>query len=268
MLSLVSYTTALSCRISIIRMTKLKPIHPHPALLLETDQRYTVISDLHIGFESELSARGINIDSGTYVEEMLDELSSIIKKEKPDAMILLGDIKSSVHTITKAEWRNVPEFLQQLSKMIQVFLVPGNHDGNVRHLVPNNVRMMSGKGMLLDDTLLVHGHTIPSKTGTAINRLVMGHVHPVFLRQGSSINGQRVWVYLKVDKHNLFTDSMGTLDIVVMPSFNKYFYYSGTHYKKSISPILKKTAGNVENAMILTLDGSIVGNETLLEHIL
>ncbi len=247
-------------------MAKMKLIHPYPALLLEADQKYAVISDLHIGFESELIARGINISSDTYVEEMLDELSTIIKKENPDAMILLGDIKSSVHTITRSEWKSIPEFLQQLSKMIKVFLVPGNHDGNIRHLVPSDVRMMSGKGMQLDDTLLVHGHTMPSKTGASINRLIMGHVHPVFLRRGSSISGQRVWVYLKVDKHDLFSKSKGNLDIVVMPSFNKYFYYSmaSTRYKKSISPILKKTTESVESAIVLTLDGSIVGNESLL----
>jgi putative SbcD/Mre11-related phosphoesterase len=251
-------------------MPKMKLMHPYPALLLEADQKYMVISDLHIGFESELNARGINISSSTYVEEMLNELSSIIKKEKPDAMILLGDIKSSVHTITRSEWKNIPEFLQRLSKMVKVFLVPGNHDGNIRHLVPRNVTMMSGKGMLLDDTLLVHGHTMPTKTGASINRLVMGHVHPVFLRRGSAVSGQRVWVYLKVDKGNLFSDSRGILDIVVIPSFNKYFYYSmqSTHYRKSISPILKKTTRNVESAIVLTLDGSIVGNESLLEQVI
>lgn len=245
-------------------------LHPSPALLLEADQKYVVVSDLHIGFESELNARGINISSDTYVEEMLDELSSIIKREKTDAIILLGDIKSSVHTITRAEWKNIPEFLQQLSKMVKVFLVPGNHDGNIGHLVPRNVSMMSGKGMMLDDTLLAHGHTMPSKTGSSINRIIMGHVHPVFLRQGSAVSGQRVWVYLKVDKHNLFSKSRGQMDIVVLPSFNKYFYYSmqSSRYRKSISPILKKVTENVEKAIVLTLDGSIVGNESLLEQII
>jgi metallophosphoesterase superfamily enzyme len=184
-------------------------------------------------------------------------------------IVLLGDIKSSVHTITKAEWKNIPEFLQQLSKMAKVFLIPGNHDGNIGHLVPKNVRMISGKGMLLDDTLLMHGHTMPDKPGTSINRIIMGHVHPVFLREGSTLSGQRLWIYLKANKQNLFSNITGTIDIVVLPSFNKYFYYSmqSSHYKKSISPILKKIS-HVENAMVLTLDGSIVGNESLLEQII
>jgi len=248
----------------------MKLIPPYPALLLEAEQKYVITSDLHIGFESKLNARGINISSDTYVEEMLNDLSSIIKKVKPDAMILLGDIKSSVHTITRSEWKNIPEFLQQLSKMVKVFLIPGNHDGNIRHLVPRNLSIMSGKGMLVDDTLLLHGHSMPSKRRAPANRLVMGHVHPVFLREGNAASGQRVWVYLQANKHDLYNDSSGIVDIVVMPSFNKYFYHSmqDTHYKRSISPILKKITRNVERAIVLMLDGSIVGNESLLEQVI
>ncbi len=251
-------------------MTKIKMMHPHPALLIETDQKYLVISDLHIGFESKLNARGIQINSGEYVEEMIYELFSIIKKEGPDVIILLGDIKSSVHTITKSEWKNIPDFLQQLSKITNVFLVPGNHDGNIRHLAPFNIRMMSSKGMMLEDTVLVHGHAMPSRTVSSVNHLIMGHVHPIFLRDGSTVSGQRVWVYMKVDRQILFSNTRGIMDIVVMPSFNKYFFSSmqGTHYKKSVSPIIKKIKENVENAIVMMLDGSIVGNESLLEQVI
>jgi hypothetical protein len=248
----------------------MRPIHPYPALLLEADQRYVVISDLHIGFESELNSRGINISSESYVNEMLSDLSSIIRKAEPDAVVLLGDLKSSIHTITRAEWNAIPNFLQRLSTMAKVFLVPGNHDGNISHLVPSNVRVNSGKGMLLDDTLLVHGHALPARTGDSINRVVMGHLHPVFLKEGSAISGQRVWVYLKVEKRTLFRNSEGMIDLIVMPTFNKYFYYStqSAQYKRSVSPILRKVMTNVHDAILSTLDGAIVGNESMLEQII
>ncbi len=250
-------------------MAKMKILHPHPAVLLEADQRYVAISDLHIGFESELSGRGINISSDKYIDEMLDELFYMVKKEEPDVLVLLGDVKSSVHTITKAEWRNIPEFLQKLSRMIKVFLIPGNHDGNIRYLVPRDIRMISSRGMLLDDTLLVHGHTMPTKTSSTLKRIIMGHTHPIFVREGSVISGQRVWMYLKLDKQHLFSDSKGALEILVLPSFNRYFYYSmqNKRYKKSISPIVNKATEHVDSALIMTLDGSIVGNESLLESI-
>ncbi|MGH7908802.1 MAG: metallophosphoesterase [Thermodesulfobacteriota bacterium] len=251
-------------------MATLKILHPHPAVLLETDLRYVAVSDLHIGFENQLSGRGINISPEKYLDEMLDELSYIIQKEEPDVLLLLGDIKSSVHTVTKTEWRNIPEFLHKLSKMCKVFLIPGNHDAGIQHLVPKEVRMMGSKGMMLDDTLLVHGHTMPSKISSSVSRIVMGHIHPIFLREGSVLNGQRVWVYLKVNKQQVFSDTKGILDMIVLPSFNKYFYYSmqSKTYRKSISPIINKAVQKVSKAMVLTLDGSILGNESLLEQII
>lgn len=251
-------------------MARIKILHPHPALLIEADQRYLALSDLHIGFESELSGRGINIDSRKNVEEMLEELSSIIRREQADALVLLGDIKSSVRTITRAEWDVIPEFLQGLSEMIKVLLIPGNHDGSIMHLVPKEVRMISSKGMILDDSLLIHGHTMPGKRSSSVKRIIMGHIHPIFVKEGSVVSGQRVWVYLKVKKRQVFSESDGMLDIVVLPSFNRYLYYTiqSKSYRKSISPIVNKALQNVERAMVLTLDGSIIGDESLLAQII
>ncbi len=250
-------------------MAKIRILHPHPALVLEADQKYLVLSDLHIGFESGLSSRGINIDPRRYVEEMLEELSTIIRKEKPDALVLLGDIKSSVHTLTKAEWNTIPEFLEKLSKMISVLLVPGNHDGGIRHLVPKQVRMISSSGLVLDDSLLIHGHTMPSKRSSSVKRVIMGHIHPIFVKEGSVVSGQRVWMYLKAKKKDVFGEGEGALDIVVLPTFNRYFYYAmrSRAYKKSISPIVNRAVQGIEKAMILTLDGSIIGDESLLAQI-
>ncbi|MGH9921246.1 MAG: metallophosphoesterase, partial [Nitrososphaerales archaeon] len=211
-----------------------------------------------------------SISSDKYLDGMLEELSDIIQNEKPDVLLLLGDIKSSVHTVTKTEWRSIPEFLNKLSKMCKVFLIPGNHDGGIQHIVPKEVRMMAHKGMVLDDTLLVHGHAMPSKISSSVNRIIMGHIHPIFLKEGSVLNGQRVWVYLKVNKQQVFSDTKGILDIIVLPSFNKYFYYSmqTKSYRKSISPIINRAVQKVSKAMVLALDGSILGNESLLEQII
>lgn len=248
---------------------KVRPLHPHAALLVEDDRRYVAVSDLHIGLESELGARGITIKS-TLVAEMQDELLSILQKENADALVLLGDIKHSVGSISKQEWDDVPAFFQALSAKADVYLVPGNHDGNIRYLMPDSVNMAASKGMVLGDTLFVHGHSMPSDVRSHINRIVMGHVHPVFLKKGSVVNGQPVWLYLRVKKEALFAEA-GSVDIVVVPSFNKYLYSSGERYRKSISPITSRVmeAGAVEKCMAVTLDGSIVGDdESVLENVL
>ena len=96
----------------------------------------------------------------------------------------------------------------------------------------------------------------------------MGHIHPVFFQEDSVLNGQRVWISMKTEKQKIFPSTSGEIEITVIPSFNRYFY--ATHkkyYKKSISPIIEKIK-NVESAKIVTLDGTIIGNESMLENVL
>jgi putative SbcD/Mre11-related phosphoesterase len=249
---------------------KIRPIHPHAAILLEEDEgrKYITVSDLHIGLEAELSAKGITVSS-TLVSDMIAELSDLVQSEHADSIILLGDIKHSVGAISKQEWDNVPIFLKQLSTKADVYLVPGNHDGNIRHLVPMNVSMITSKGMMLDDTLLVHGHSMPSDIRGHVKRIVMGHIHPVFLKKGSVINGERVWLYFQVRKEHIFAEK-GIVDIVVMPTFNPYLYATGEKsYRKYISPIIARAMQRgVIKCIVVTLDGSIVGDAAVLSHIL
>jgi uncharacterized protein len=230
-----------------------------------------VISDLHIGFESYIYSRGITFDEEIFFDEIIRELSDLIKSNRVDSVILLGDLKSTVGAISKQEWHKIPQFLKLLSEITDIYLVPGNHDSNIRFLMPENVNIISSKGMVLDDTLLVHGHTIPTIARSYIKKIVMGHIHPVFLRHNSVINGQRVWIYLKIIKDVIFPKTQGTLDLVIVPAFNRYLYaINERRYTKSISPIIAKAikSNAVQQALVVSLDGSIVGDiETLLKII-
>lgn len=241
-------------------------VRSHPALLLEEKKRHLVIADLHIGFESTLTANDIHIEPEAIVKETLDELTSIIELEKPDSLILLGDVKAGIDSISKTEWSAVPLFFE-ISKRIDTLLIPGNHDGNIQKLLPEGVTLASSSGVVLGDTLLTHGHTLPSENLSHVSKIVMGHVHPVFFNEGSILDGQRVWVSMKVEKNMLFPSSKGQLEIIIIPTFNKYFYASHKRFRKSISPILARIK-NFHEAKILTLDGSIIGNESMLESVI
>ena len=82
-----------------------------------------------------------------------------------------------------------------ISNYTDIYFIPGNHDANIRFLIPDNINVFSMNGMLLADTLLLHGHTMPSNARlSAVKRIIMGHIHPVFLKQGSVLSGQRVWL--------------------------------------------------------------------------
>lgn len=232
---------------------------------------YLVISDLHIGFESDLNSLGIIADSKYSMNAMLEELHHIIESHQIDDVILLGDVKSSIGNISKQEWNEIPEFFNILSRHGNIYLVPGNHDGRIRFLIPQNINLMSVKGMVLEETLLVHGHVMPSSARSSITRIVMGHIHPIFSKCDSVLHGRRIWLYIKVKSEMIFPGSSGTLDIVIMPSFNKEIYaiHKGYHksfhkgYHNSITPILKRAIefNAIKKAMVVALDGSILSDD-------
>tara|TARA_Y100001949_G_scaffold120951_1_gene102875 strand:+ start:621 stop:1367 length:747 start_codon:yes stop_codon:yes gene_type:complete len=248
-------------------MAQTKIISGYPALMVEETKKSLVITDLHLGFEGNLSLNNVYLGKNKTVIETAEEIENIILKTKPDSLILLGDIKSGIKTITKTEWETIPIFFEKITKLIDTIIVPGNHDANIEKLVPNGITLASSKGIIIDDVLLTHGHTIPSENFSQVNTIVMGHVHPVFFQEESLINGKRVWVSIKCKKQKIFSTRSGKLEIIILPSFNRYFYATQKkYYKKSIAPILKKI--DVLQAKIVTLDGTIIGNESLLSTVL
>ena len=73
---------------------------------------------------------------------------------------------------------------------------------------------------------------------------------------------------MKAKKRQIFESSFGELELTVIPSFNPYFYARKKRfYKKSISPIIEKLK-NISEARIVTLDGTIIGNESILEDLI
>ena len=248
-------------------MAQTKIIPGYPALMIEGDKKSLVITDLHLGFESKLALNNVFLGKNKTVNEITKDVEDLISKTKPDSLILLGDIKSGIKSITKIEWETVPIFFENITKLIDTILVPGNHDANIEKLVPNGITLASSKGIIIDDILLTHGHTMPTENFSQVNTIVMGHVHPVFFQEESLINGERVWASIKCEKRKIFLSKSGELELIILPSFNKYFYTTQKKfYKKSISPIIEKM--NVIRAKIVTLDGTIIGDEQLLSAVI
>jgi hypothetical protein len=248
-------------------MVTTRIIDSEPALVVEGERKNLVVSDLHIGFEHKFSSNKNTINKSSSINEIIENIKKIIKKENPDTLILLGDVKSSIQNITKSEWRDVPYFFEELNDSLEIILIPGNHDANITRLIPNNVTLISPKGMIIDDVLLTHGHTMPSKNYSNVNNIIMGHIHPIYFEKNSLLNGERIWISIKTEKSNIFSSSKGKINITIIPSFNPYFYATEKkYYKKSISPIVEKIK-NDAIARIATLDGTIIGNESILSDL-
>ena len=220
----------------------IKILHPHPALLLiDNNEKHIVISDLHIGFEERFTKKGISIQSST--TNMQNVLRELIIKEKPNDVIILGDIKDSFVSVTKSERIEVPRFFREISKLSNIRVIPGNHDGNIKQLLPNNITVEDVYGINIDKTTLLHGHTNINESFRKSNRIIIGHLHTIYNQQSSPVTGYQLWSILKAKKEYLFKEEDGMIEIITLPSFNKELTSSGfsIHRKKNICPIIRKT---------------------------
>jgi len=249
-------------------MVTTRIIPSKPALVVEGEKSHLVVADLHIGFESQLAANNVFVGKNSTVGETVAEISAMIRDEKIESLILLGDVKSGIRSISKTEWNDVPLFFEEVKRLADVTLVPGNHDANIQKLVPSGITLISASGLVLENILLTHGHTMPSENFSHVEKIIIGHVHPVFFDEDSVLNGQRVWVSAKAQKEDLFPSARNQIELLLVPSFNRYFYATRRQrYKKSISPIVQRIK-KFESARIATLDGSIIGDESVLDRVI
>ncbi|MGI0059955.1 MAG: metallophosphoesterase, partial [Nitrosotalea sp.] len=128
-------------------MVKTRIAPSQPALVLEDTQRFLVVTDLHIGFEIGMISNDMHIKPEGIIEEIHSTLDNLIKTEKPDSLIILGDVKSGIDSISKIEWQTVPMFFE-IGKRINTLVVPWNHDGNLARLVPDYVSMTGPSGLV------------------------------------------------------------------------------------------------------------------------
>jgi uncharacterized protein len=237
----------------------IKIAYPYPILILEGEKRYLVVSDLHIGFEASL--KGVRLDN-SYMHDMLRDILHVLKEDRCDAIVLLGDIKDRIDRIGREERISIPYFFNELLNHLSIdniHLVKGNHDAGIDRLLPYDLRNSVRSTIIIDDTLLTHGHIMP-RSSMKIKRIIIGHLHPVLLN-GSIMHGERVWVIMKAT-----VDNNDDLEVIIMPSMNRYLSADRDRSKNGI-PLLRRIK-SVTKAIIVTLNGAIVGDENTLEYVL
>jgi putative SbcD/Mre11-related phosphoesterase len=260
---------------------KIKALFEKRAVLIEHmgsefgSGRGLVVSDLHIGFEEKFKSSGINIQSN--VEKMQHELEDLIAEYDVTNLIIAGDVKSGTDRIFQSEWENVPKFLSSLAKKCKVIIVPGNHDGGLSNLVPDAVQIADSNGIVLQDTLIFHGHTKPLIKFKDCNRILMGHIHPIYQKKNSPLSGIPVWIFLKINKKFLFkeiisTDEDSLMEVIVIPTFNSDLTVAGyfneeAKAERRLSPIVKGLHSASE-VIITTLNAEVIGDLSFLPSVL
>ncbi len=266
---------------------------PHPAAMVKNGKTRTLlIADPHIGWEMELQQKGIHVPSQT--PKILNKLIAVVSEYKPDALVILGDVKYTVVSSEFGEWQDIPDFFKKLPPHVgSISIVRGNHDANLEPLLPENVELLPATGVVIGDVGVFHGHKWPSPALLGCKTLVMGHLHPVVVFRdptGCKMTRQ-VWMKVNLDSQALakillqksrvkiegsveetlqkhFNIKLKASELYIMPSFNDFLGgrpINETRPRREIGaealigPVLRSEAVDVDNSELYLLDGTYLG---------
>jgi putative SbcD/Mre11-related phosphoesterase len=274
---------------------------PNAAALVQTSKKRTlVISDPHLGWEMALQEKGIHIPSQT--SKLLAKLVTLLGQIKPDALLILGDVKFTVVVSEPGEWHDIPGFFSELKNHVsEIGVVRGNHDANLEPMLPEHIDVHPAGGIVVGDVGLFHGHKWPHPSLLGCKTLVMGHLHPVVVLRdpaGFRLNRQ-VWVKADIrtetlarillQKHGVKIE--GTVEetlakhyrvkpyakqLFLMPSFNDFL--GGRPVNESrprkefskeplIGPVLKTEGVDINDSELYLLDGTYLGTINQLRRL-
>ena len=260
----------------------LEPIKNHPALLHSKNKHKTlIITDLHIGWEINLIQKGIHVPS--QMPKIRQKLLQLIDSTNPDTLIILGDIKHTVAKAESGEWHDIPEFFKSIkTKINDIQIVRGNHDGNLEPLLPPHIKLHPSTGIALNTVGLFHGHTWPSRKLLKCTTLIMGHAHPTIAFHdplGFQITTP-AWIKVQCNNEQLKDAFLKSKHIkmrtrksvdmkpnvqqfLIMPCFNDFFggrpMNKKSERKNYVGPVLRSQAINIDKADAYLLDWTYLG---------
>ncbi|MCJ7759933.1 metallophosphoesterase [Candidatus Bathyarchaeota archaeon] len=259
-----------------------------------------ILGDLHIGWESSLKEQGMHIPSQT--PRLLEKIKKLIDLVCPTRIILVGDVKHTVAKVGFAEWHDVPSFFENLLEHVhEISVIPGNHDGNLRTLMPKAVGILPASGLTIaNDVGIIHGHAWPEPKVLGCSTIVMGHLHPiisltdslgilsthqVWLRSESAgeILAQGLLKHLRVRKtgdtrgimKESFDVNLTNPRCIFLPSFNDLLggQIINRSLKRSpskrqyLGPLLRSGGIRMDDGDVYLLDGSYLGKLGFLQSL-
>lgn len=192
-----------------------------------------IITDTHIGYESELNDKGIMVPRLQFTA-LMKRLESIIKKVKPKNIIINGDVKHEFGKISILEWRNTRKLIEFLkSSCEKLIFIRGNHDKILEQLGEKlNVPVL--EKLKLGTILITHGDTIKPMEKD-IKTIIIGHEHPaITLKEGA-----------REEKYKCFLKGKYKgKELIVIPSFNLLTEGTDLLEGSILSPYLKEGIKN------------------------
>jgi hypothetical protein len=239
-------------------LSEIQPIPNESALFIKNKQ-ILVVADLHIGIESQLREQGLHVSS--QAQKMIDHLLSICKKYKPKEIILLGDIKHNIPSATIQERRDVRNFLKLIEEFGTIHIIPGNHDGFIKKLSPDEIIIHPSDGFIIENVGFVHGHRWPSEEIMVCEQIITAHTHPtvMFTDRLGYKTFESCWIkgmFLKNKLKEKYPNSTRP-EVLVMPAFNPLCGGLAANQEGVMGPIGKII--DIRNAQIYLIDGTSLG---------
>jgi uncharacterized protein len=249
----------------------LKVVPNEAALVFKDDGESSIlVSDLHLGLEKEMAAKGFRIPP--YSMKIMDRINSLAERYSANRIVVLGDVKHSIGKVEDIDWNVLPWFFDTLLDVFSsVEVVPGNHDGGIKTLLPARVKLHPSSGAVIGSVEKVgvtHGHSWPSQEVISCGSMVIGHSHFRYEMRDrfGARSKEAVWLFANYDRDKLlrkagFIEGVGGEgELIVMPPFNNLVGGQAINAKGGFDfgPVLASGAVDTEDADVFLLDGTRV----------
>ena len=231
----------------------LVPVHGSPALFLK-EESALIMSDLHYGVEAEMLRGGVWVPNRS--TSRTEKILKLIKENKAKKLILLGDVKHQVPHNSKQQRTDLEQFFMAVTRIVDVEIVPGNHDGGLADIAPDNVKFHESVGCTIGNIGLSHGHAWPSQEVMNSEILVMGHEHPAFSFRDrvDKLHSEPCWLRAPMIEHERYEKVPDLL--IVMPAFGELAGRTMNREPlKGLGPILRNGLADLSKARVETLEG-------------
>ncbi len=255
----------------------MQPIWNEPALTftvtVEGERRtYLVASELHLGIESELARKGAYLRSRS--RGLASKLLELATRHKARHLILLGDIKHRIATLSPQERRDLPVFFETLGAFASVHIAVGNHDAGLRRYIPStkfrHVVYHPATGFVVrgkeTTVACLHGHAWPKPSLLAADTFLVGHTHAAIavVRDGQPAT-EWAWLRGQLDPARVHAKYGRRAEprVIVFPPFNPLCGGTAMNRQGLLGPFRKLV--DPATAEVFLLDGSGLGTlETLV----
>ena len=231
----------------------LVPVHGSPALFLK-EESALIMSDLHYGVEAEMLRSGVWVPNRS--TSRTEKILKLIKENKAKKLILLGDVKHQVPHNSKQQRTDLEQFFMAVTRIVDVEIVPGNHDGGLADIAPDNVKFHESVGCTIGNIGFSHGHAWPSQEVMNSEILVMGHEHPAFSFRDrvDKLHSEPCWLRAPMIEHERYEKVPDLL--IVMPAFGELAGRTMNREPlKGLGPILRNGLADLSKARVETLEG-------------